>query len=107
MIALRWHDREDIRLDEVDLRLPLDPSMVEVEVDFCGICGSDLAEYSKGPLSIRTSPNILTGQQPPLTLGHEFSGKIVAIGSDVTSVRVGDRVAADACWRCERCAAPV
>ena len=42
---------------------------------------------------------------PPVTLGHEFSGRIVALGSAVTGFNIGDRVAADACWRCGNCAA--
>jgi (R,R)-butanediol dehydrogenase / meso-butanediol dehydrogenase / diacetyl reductase len=77
--------------------------MLDVEVAYCGICGSDVAEYSVGPVAIRPQINRLTGQQPPVTLGHEFSGRIVASGSEVTQFKVGDRIAADACWRCEDC----
>lgn len=105
MLALRWHGRRDVRIDDVELRLDLAPGMIEVEVAYCGICGSDLAEYAFGPFAIRTTPHRLTGQAPPLTLGHELSGRVVAVGPDVTAVRIGDRVSADACWRCERCEA--
>jgi (R,R)-butanediol dehydrogenase/meso-butanediol dehydrogenase/diacetyl reductase len=79
--------------------------MVEAEVAFCGICGSDVAEYAHGPFAIRERRHPLTGQQPPLTLGHEFSARVVAVGADVEGVAVGERVAADACWRCGRCPA--
>jgi (R,R)-butanediol dehydrogenase/meso-butanediol dehydrogenase/diacetyl reductase len=103
MQALRWHGPRDLRLDDVDLALPLGPGMVEVEVSTCGICGSDLAEYATGPHAIRSRPFPLSGQQPPLTLGHEFSGRIAAVGAAVTGLEVGDRVAADACWRCGSC----
>jgi (R,R)-butanediol dehydrogenase/meso-butanediol dehydrogenase/diacetyl reductase len=105
MIALRWHDRRDVRLEDVELRLPLGPDMVEVEVAYCGICGSDLAEYAQGPFAIRRRPHTLSGQEPPLTLGHEFSGRITAVGADVQNLVVGDRVSADACWRCGTCPA--
>ena len=106
MLAGRWHGNRDVRLEEVDLALPLDPGMVEVEVAFCGICGSDLAEYAHGPFAIRPERvHALSGQMPPLTLGHELAGRVVAVGSDVTEVAIGDRVAADACWRCNRCRA--
>jgi (R,R)-butanediol dehydrogenase/meso-butanediol dehydrogenase/diacetyl reductase len=105
MLALRWHGRLDIRLEEVELTLPLDPDRIEIEVAFCGICGSDLAEYRGGPFSIRSRPHSLTGQGSPVTLGHEFSGRIVAVGSAVKGLSVGDRVAADACWRCGECPA--
>jgi (R,R)-butanediol dehydrogenase/meso-butanediol dehydrogenase/diacetyl reductase len=105
MQAVRWHGNRDVRLEDVELELPLGPGMIEVEVAFCGVCGSDLAEYAHGPFAIRERPHALSGQAPPVTLGHEFSGRVTAVGEGVTGVSVGDRVAADACWRCERCRA--
>jgi (R,R)-butanediol dehydrogenase/meso-butanediol dehydrogenase/diacetyl reductase len=108
MRAVRWHGNRDVRVDDVELTLPLGPDMVEVEVAWCGICGSDIAEYAHGPFAIRPGHvHRLTGQKPPVTLGHEFSGRVTAVGSDVDAVAIGDRVAADACWRCERCPACV
>jgi len=105
MDALRWHGNRDVRLETVDLELPLGPGMVEAEVSLCGICGSDVAEFAHGPFAIRARPHPLSGQMPPVTLGHEFSARIVAVGEGVADLAVGDRVAADACWRCERCQA--
>jgi (R,R)-butanediol dehydrogenase/meso-butanediol dehydrogenase/diacetyl reductase len=105
--AVRWHAAGDLRLDEVELRLPLGPGMVEAEVRRAGICGSDVAEYRK-PFAIRPGrPHPLSGQEPPLTLGHEFSAVVTAVGEGVTAVAPGDRVAADACWRCGVCGACV
>ena len=73
MEAVRWHAAGDVRLDEVELALPLGPGMVEAEVAYTGICGSDVAEF-RAPFAIRPGrAHPLTGQQPPLTLGHEFS----------------------------------
>lgn len=104
---MRWHAAGDVQLDEVELRLPLGPGMVEAEVRFAGICGSDIGEYRK-PFAIRPGkPHPLTGQEPPLTLGHEFSATVTAVGEEVTEVAVGDRVSADACWRCGVCEACV
>jgi (R,R)-butanediol dehydrogenase/meso-butanediol dehydrogenase/diacetyl reductase len=105
MQAVRWHGNRDVRLEEVDLELPLGPGMIEVEVAYCGVCGSDIAEYAHGPFAIRAKPHSLSGQAPPVTLGHEFSGRVAAVGEGVTEVAVGDRVAADACWRCGHCRA--
>jgi (R,R)-butanediol dehydrogenase/meso-butanediol dehydrogenase/diacetyl reductase len=76
---------------------------VQVEVSVCGICGSDLHEYLAGPIFIPTEPHPLTGHSGKTILGHEFSGKVVAVGSNVTSVRVGDLVAPDACQHCGVC----
>lgn len=107
MEAVRWHAAGDVRLDEVELTLPLGPGMVEAEVRFCGICGSDVGEYRK-PFAIRPGrPHPLTGQEPPVTLGHEFSAVVTAVGEGVTEVAPGDRVSADACWRCGVCEACV
>jgi len=105
MQAVRWHGNRDVRLEEVELELPLGPGMVEVEVAYCGVCGSDIAEYAHGPFAIRSKPHSLSGQAPPVTLGHEFSGRVTAVGEGVTEVAAGDRVAADACWRCGHCRA--
>jgi (R,R)-butanediol dehydrogenase/meso-butanediol dehydrogenase/diacetyl reductase len=105
--AVRWHAAGDLRFEDVELALPLGPGMIEVEVAYCGICGSDLAEF-RHPFAIRPDKvHPLTGQQPPVTLGHEFSGTVSAIGEGVDQVAVGDRVSADACWRCGECKACV
>jgi (R,R)-butanediol dehydrogenase/meso-butanediol dehydrogenase/diacetyl reductase len=92
-------------LEDVELGLELGPGMIEAAVEFCGICGSDVAEFAHGPYAIRHRPHALSGQEPPVTLGHEFSARVTAVGEGVEQVNVGDRVAADACWRCGECAA--
>lgn len=107
MEAVRWHAAGDLRLEDVELELPLGPGMVEAEVAFCGICGSDVAEF-RAPFAIRPGrAHPLTGQQPPVTLGHEFSAVVTAVGEGVSEVAPGDRVSADACWRCGVCEACV
>jgi (R,R)-butanediol dehydrogenase / meso-butanediol dehydrogenase / diacetyl reductase len=105
MKALRWHGRQDVRLEDVEFDGALGAGMVEVAVDYCGICGSDLAEFQHGPFAIRPGPHRLTGQGPPVTLGHEFSGTIVAVGADVRDLAPELRVSADATWRCGHCPA--
>jgi (R,R)-butanediol dehydrogenase/meso-butanediol dehydrogenase/diacetyl reductase len=103
MEAIRWHGNRDVRLEEVELELELGPGMIEAEVSWCGICGSDIAEFAHGPYAIRERPHVLSGQAPPITLGHEFSGRITAVNGSVGELAVGDRVSADACWRCGTC----
>ena len=41
---------------------------------------------------IPTTPHPITGENLPLTLGHEFSGVIEEVGSDVDDIKVGERV---------------
>ncbi|MEU1518750.1 alcohol dehydrogenase catalytic domain-containing protein [Streptomyces sp. NPDC005811] len=103
MKALRWHGARDLRLDEVPEPPEPGPHEAVVEVSWCGVCGTDLHEYREGPHMIRESPHPLTGARPPLALGHELSGTVVALGAPVAGVEVGDRVTADPVWRCGTC----
>ncbi|MFD8816767.1 alcohol dehydrogenase catalytic domain-containing protein [Streptomyces sp. NPDC059627] len=103
MKALRWHGARDLRLDEVPDPSRPGPHEAVVEVSWCGVCGTDLHEFLEGPHMIRTGPHPLTGAEPPLALGHEFSGTVLALGSEVPGIQVGDRVTADPVWRCGVC----
>lgn len=105
MKALRWHGARDIRYETVPRPRISQSDEVLVDVEVAGVCGTDLHEYSSGPNMIRTGPHPLTGAQPPLTAGHEFSGVVAAVGEGVPDLEVGQRVTADPCLRCERCRA--
>src|SRR3954453_16833192 len=102
MKALRWHGARDVRLDEVEEPLPL-PGTAIVEVTFCGLCGTCVYEFDPGPVMIRPGAHPLSGMAPPITLGHEFSGRIVAMDGERPGLTVGTRVVADPCLRCGTC----
>ena len=102
MKALRWHGARDVRLVEVD-EPQLVPGSAIVEVAFCGVCGTDVHEYVHGPVMIRPGIHPLSGQEPPVTLGHEFSGRVVALDGELTGIEVGTRVVVDPCLRCGTC----
>ncbi|MCT8389807.1 2,3-butanediol dehydrogenase [Leuconostoc holzapfelii] len=92
MKAAVWHGVKDVRVEDVELK-PLKSDEVVVRVAYAGICGSDLHEYLEGPVFIPVEqPDDLTGGQAPLTMGHEFSGVVESVGSDVTRFKVGDHV---------------
>jgi (R,R)-butanediol dehydrogenase/meso-butanediol dehydrogenase/diacetyl reductase len=104
--AARFHGKADIRIDDVDVPRIKERDEVLVEVLWCGICGTDLHEYMVGPIVTPVTPHPLTGVTLPQTLGHEFSARVVEAGSEVTDVKVGDRVAimpAIVCGRCDFC----
>ncbi|MFF2852003.1 alcohol dehydrogenase catalytic domain-containing protein [Streptomyces sp. NPDC058001] len=103
MKALRWYAARDLRWEEVPEPAGPRPHEAVVEVSWCGVCGTDLHEFLEGPHMIREGPHPLTGAAPPLALGHELSGTVVALGAEVPGIAVGDRVAADPCWRCGVC----
>lgn len=103
MLAARWHGLLDLRVEEVPVPEP-GPGDVLLRVRWCGICGTDVEEYREGPVVIPTgAPNPLTGQSAPVTMGHEFSGEIVAIGEGVTGLAIGDRVVPEICLYCGDC----
>ncbi len=103
MKAAKWYGKKDIRVEEVPEPGAPKSNEVKIKVAWCGICGSDLHEYVAGPIFIPTEPHPLTGAKAPLILGHEFSGEVVEVGSAVTTLKVGDKVAPDACQHCGEC----
>lgn len=72
------------------------PPEVMVEVAAVGVCGSDVHYYRHG----RIGDYVVTA---PMILGHELSGRIVAVGDDVDSGRIGQRVAIEPQRPCRRC----
>src|SRR5690625_2889222 len=93
MRAAVWHGLKDIRVEKKDIP-KVSSNQVKVKVAWAGICGSDLHEYTTGPVTLPAdSPDPLTGVQAPLTMGHEFAGVVEEVGSDVSQVKAGDRVA--------------
>lgn len=94
MKAIIFPESKQLELQRVD-----DPTCgvndVIIEIKSCGICGTDLHIYNGEYFS-----------DFPLIPGHEFHGRIVEVGKDVSSLKIGDRVAVDPnlyCGKCSRC----
>lgn len=102
MRAVVFNAAKDITIADVP-EPKAGPGQVRVKVGYNGICGTDLHEYLAGPILIPTEPHPLTGGTPPVTLGHEFSGTVVEVGSGVTELAEGDRVAIEPVFRCDEC----
>ncbi|KAL8291234.1 hypothetical protein RQP46_002212 [Phenoliferia psychrophenolica] len=104
MQAARYYGLHDLRVEDVPIPLPKD-DQVQIKVAWCGICGSDLHEYTSGPIAIpMTDPHPLTGDTVPIIMGHEFSGTITLVGPDVKgSWKVGDRVVVEPVISCQKC----
>lgn len=104
MKAAVWHARRDVRIESVGDPPAPPPGQIQVEVAWCGICGTDLHEYLGGPLYIpQEQPHRKTGVRAPVIIGHEMSGTVVAVGDGVENLAVGDRVAACPIIGCGEC----
>lgn len=103
MQAARFHGIKDIRVESVSEPGELRPHEVLLRPQWCGICGTDLHEYVAGPIVTPVNPHPLTHAQLPQILGHEFSGDVIAIGSQVSNVQVGNRVAVMPLVYCGQC----
>jgi (R,R)-butanediol dehydrogenase/meso-butanediol dehydrogenase/diacetyl reductase len=103
MRAAVYHDKHDIRVEDVAEPGPPGPREVRVRPLLCGICGTDLHEYAAGPIVIPTRPHPLSGAAAPQVLGHEFAAQVLEVGSEVTSTRPGDRVSVMPLIYCGQC----
>ena len=92
MKALRFHASKDLRVEDVDAPEAHGPHEVLLKNSYCGICGTDLHEYLHGPIQIPQKPHPFSKAVLPLILGHEFSAVVLAAGSEVRNVQIGDRV---------------
>src|SRR6266480_541660 len=90
MRALRFHRAHQLSVEKVSEPGPPESGEVLLRPLICGICGTDLHEYTDGPIVTSASPHPLTGAQLPQILGHEFSAEVTAVGQGVTHVCEGD-----------------
>jgi threonine dehydrogenase-like Zn-dependent dehydrogenase len=94
--AAVYYGDHDIRLEDIQQPSQCGPGELLIAVSKVALCGSDSAEWSHGP-------KLAT---PPVILGHEFVGVVVAFGPGVTEFAKGDRVVSGAgvsCNECEYC----
>ncbi len=97
MKALRKLQEGPLHLELVDVEIPeISEDEVLIEVAAAGVCGTDIK-----------IKNGTTWSNPPVTVGHELSGKIVKMGKAVTGLAIGDRVVAETaqiiCGKCYFC----
>jgi threonine dehydrogenase-like Zn-dependent dehydrogenase len=98
MKAAVWHGKRDVRVEEVPDPGIQEPTDAVVRVTSSGLCGSDLHVYE-----------VLTPfMTPGDILGHEPMGVVEEVGTEVTTLKPGDRVvvpfqiACGSCFMCEQ-----
>ncbi|RAS75618.1 NAD(P)-dependent alcohol dehydrogenase [Priestia endophytica] len=88
-----------MRINQADVPVPKKDEVL-INVEYVGLCGSDIHAFEYGPYIPPKDPNMEIG------LGHECAGTVVAIGDSVTSFKVGDKVAVEPgvpCGVCSYC----
>lgn len=97
MKAAVYMGTDNIEIHEIPVP-EIDDDGALVKVHACAVCGSDLRTFHHGNKRVK----------PGTIMGHEISGKIVKVGKNVTSLKVGDRVAMGGdvpcgqCWFCKK-----
>lgn len=92
-----FYGKHNLRVEEHPMP-EVGPHDVLIQVEACGVCGTDVHIYEgdKGAAEVT----------PPTILGHEFSGVIREVGSEVKKYKAGDRVCIDPncyCGACDPC----
>ncbi|MGM8228668.1 zinc-dependent alcohol dehydrogenase [Cellvibrio sp. ARAG 10.3] len=98
MLAAQYVGNKGFQVVEGQIVAP-SADEVRLQVGFVGICGTDMHIYH-GVMDQRVAP--------PQIIGHEMSGTIVEMGSNVTGFNIGDRVVVrplDYCGQCPACTA--
>ena len=94
MYALQFQQPAQLHYIQLPIPKPAADEVV-IEVAYCGICGTDLH------IMAQESPSAAK-----VVLGHEFSGKVVSKGKNVTNIKIGDHVCIDPnnfCGACKYC----
>jgi threonine dehydrogenase-like Zn-dependent dehydrogenase len=94
----------DLKLSDVPVpqlgQNPYAPHDVLLEVEYCGVCGSDIHRWNADKTGVKTSPRAVVS-------GHEIVAVVKEIGKEVTRVKPGDRVVCEIvtfyCGHCPAC----
>ncbi|ODQ64206.1 glycerol dehydrogenase [Nadsonia fulvescens var. elongata DSM 6958] len=104
MKAVLLYGKNDLRVSHKAAQVTSGKSQdVLIEVHYCGICGTDLKEYTTGPIfgPVPGESHPYSGIELPYAMGHEYAGIVKAVGRDVKSLAVGDKVVVDVSFACE------
>ena len=85
MKALVLEKKLHLSLRDIKLPTEVNSNDVKIKMHTVGICGSDVHYYTHGKIG----PFVVNN---PMVLGHEGSGTIIEVGSNVSNLKVGDRV---------------
>ncbi|ODV93315.1 hypothetical protein PACTADRAFT_72545 [Pachysolen tannophilus NRRL Y-2460] len=104
MRGLLYYGAKDIRFsNNIPVQKPKMKDDVLLKVAYCGICGTDLHEYQHPNFFTNAASETgdkISGKKLPLVLGHEFSGIVQEVGSNVQKIKPGDHVVVEPTGHC-------
>ena len=92
MKAVIYYGKNDVRVEEVPVPA-CGAGELRVRIEACAVCGSDLKTFQNG------NPRM----KPPITMGHEFSGRLDTVGAGVRGFAAGERVVMATSVSCGEC----
>ncbi|RHR21874.1 erythritol/L-threitol dehydrogenase [Clostridium sp. AF19-22AC] len=101
MKALRMHAPYDFRYEDVPVP-EIDDDEILVKIEGCGICAGDVKTYHGGVRVWGTAPENRYIEAPVIG-GHEFVGRVVQFGKNVTGVNIGDHMVSEQMVPCGEC----
>ncbi|MCD4672648.1 MAG: alcohol dehydrogenase catalytic domain-containing protein [Anaerolineaceae bacterium] len=104
MKAVVFHNVKDIRYEpNWPEPHPLREGEVLIATSWCGICGTDMEDYTRGAIIPIGEPHPVSGRMAPMVIGHEYSGRIAEVGPGVKDLKVDQKVAIECVKVCHRC----
>ncbi len=108
----KWEDSKGFELVDMpepvldEQKSPADANSVIIKMHYAGVCGSDKGLWNRTAFRDLVHDSLAREGKTTRIVGHEFLGQIIAAGSNVKNVGVGDMVSGDShitCGQCYQC----
>ncbi len=103
MKAAVYYGPGDVKIEDVREPGSPGPGEVVLQVKMGSLCGTDASQYKAATMVPLKRPHKSSGHAGPVILGHEVVGVVVARGSGVSHLEIGQRVVPGAGWWCGVC----
>jgi len=102
MLALRFYDQRDIRLEDISKPKPKKDEVL-IKVTDAGISQTQINEFVEGPFIINKNPHPFTKKSTPLIPCQEYGGIVEEVGENVDKNLIGKQVAVLPLIYCKEC----
>lgn len=103
MKAAFLHGPGDVQVTRVCEPGPPGEGMITLQIEYAALCGTDASQFRHPSMIPLFHPHEHSGHSGPTILGHEIVGRIVAVGPEVSTLSIGQRVVPGSAWWCGSC----